>query len=73
MMGYDTLPAGVTGQFERFNIHVPDNKLSEFKQLIKISPIGPVTYESEFQDGRYGVSRSWLVNAKKEWETTFDW
>jgi microsomal epoxide hydrolase len=70
---YDTIPAGATGTTEKFNLHISEEKLSEFKQLVKLSPIGPATYENAFEDRRYGVTRSWLVNAKKTWEKDFDW
>jgi microsomal epoxide hydrolase len=73
MAGYDTIPAGATGNVEKFKLHISDEKLSAFKQLVKLSPVGPVTYENSFEDRRYGVTQSWLVNAKKTWETSFDW
>jgi microsomal epoxide hydrolase len=73
MPAYDTLPAGATGIIEKFKLHVPEDKVSDFKQLVKLSPIGPVTYENSLEDRRYGLTRSWLANAKKTWETKFDW
>jgi microsomal epoxide hydrolase len=73
MTGYDTLPSGVTGNIEKFKLHISDEKISDFKQLVKLSPIGPVTYENSVKDGSFGITRDWLVNAKKTWETKFDW
>jgi microsomal epoxide hydrolase len=73
MSNYNRLPASATGNFENFEVHVPEDKLTQFKDLIRISPIGPVTYENQRATRDFGVSRSWLVEAKKNWETTFDW
>jgi microsomal epoxide hydrolase len=73
MTGYDTLPTGATGQFERLNVNIPDEKLSQFKELIRIAPIGPVTWENQQTDGKFGVSRQWLVDAKQYWQDSFDW
>jgi microsomal epoxide hydrolase len=73
MAAYDAVPAGAIGTIEKFNLHIPEEKLSDFKQLVKLSPIGPVTYENSLEDRRYGVTRSWLIDAKKKWETEFDW
>lgn len=73
MAGYDKLPAKAIGHFEKFKVHISEEKLSQFKDLIRLSPVGPLTYENKLEDREFGVSRSWLVDAKKTWETTFDW
>lgn len=73
MAGYDSVPSSATGQFEKFDVHISDEKLEQFKQLIRLTPIGPVTYENQLRDRKYGVSRDWLSNAKKTLEATFDW
>jgi microsomal epoxide hydrolase len=73
MPSYDTLPAAVIGQFEKFDVHIPDEKLSQFRVLIKNAPIGPVTWENQQEDRRFGVSRQWLIDAAKTWEESFDW
>jgi hypothetical protein len=73
MAGYDSIPAGATGTFDKFNVHIPDEKLSQLKELIKIAPIGPVTWENQKEDRELGLSRQWLVDAQKYWRDSFDW
>jgi len=73
MAGYDSIPAGATGTFHKFNVHIPDEKLSQLKELIKIAPIGPVTWENQKEDRELGLSRQWLVDAQKYWRDSFDW
>jgi microsomal epoxide hydrolase len=70
---YDSIPTTATGNFEQFKVQIPAEKVSQLKDLVRLSPIGPVTYENQLEDRRFGISRSWLVDAKKNWETTFDW
>ena len=55
-----------------FRASIPDVELEDFRHLLRLSKIGPRTYENEQSDGRFGITRDWLVNAKAEWQT-FDW
>lgn len=75
--GFDTIPAGANGKAEAFQLHVPDTALSDFKTLLRLSPIGPETWENKTSTrdaGRYfGITRDWLVNAKDTWLEKFDW
>lgn len=78
MATYDTLPQGIKAEPKRHKIAVAEERLQELKQLLRFSRVGPPTYENLHADpvhcklGQYGISRDWLINAKKEWET-FDW
>ncbi|EUC37785.1 hypothetical protein COCCADRAFT_33094 [Bipolaris zeicola 26-R-13] len=59
-----------------FELHVEEEKLQDFKTLLKLSPIAKETYENKQDEGghgRFGISRKWIVDAKKEWLETFDW
>lgn len=75
--GFDSVPAGATGKAEAFRLHVPDSEMADFKTLLKLSKIGPETYEnstSTRNDGKYyGVTREWLSQAKEQWLNNFDW
>ncbi|OAL17346.1 hypothetical protein AYO22_11713 [Fonsecaea multimorphosa] len=53
-------------------IHIPDDAIEELKTLIRCSKIAGPTYENSFQGGTFGVSRQWLLEAKRKWED-FDW
>ncbi|KAF2091834.1 alpha/beta-hydrolase [Saccharata proteae CBS 121410] len=76
MAQYETLPKSAKGKPTKFDVSVPEEKLEQFKQLIKLSPIGPQTYENLHEDrelgSSFGVTHKWLSNAKEAW-LSFDW
>ncbi|KAK4066313.1 uncharacterized protein Triagg1_8145 [Trichoderma aggressivum f. europaeum] len=61
------------GKPEPFTMHVPEEKLSEFHELLKLSKVGPATWWNRHNDRRFGVSHEWLSQAKEIWLETFDW
>jgi microsomal epoxide hydrolase len=69
---YTKLPAGVKVKPQPFEVNIPEAKVSEMKQLIKLSKLPPATYESTQEDRRYGVTTQWLKEAKGAW-LDFDW
>lgn len=69
---FGNYPAGVLKVPEKFTLRVPDQDLEEFKQLLKLSKIGPETWYNKQEDGRFGVSQKWLTDAKDAW-LKFDW
>lgn len=76
--GFDAVPAGAPGKPEPFQLHVPDSEIADFKTLLKLSPIGPQTYDNTVstreEGGKYfGVTRDWLSSAKDTWLNSFDW
>ena len=71
---YDTLPANATLKPSKFEAHVPDKQLSDFETLLRLSPIGPETYENTTRiDGQYGIGRQWLIETKDYWQNKYDW
>jgi microsomal epoxide hydrolase len=75
MAGFDTIPKAAKSQPSPYRVYVSDERVEELKQLLMFSRIGPPTYENlhaEPSKGTFGLTREWLANAKKEWET-FDW
>lgn len=60
-----------------FKAHVSDEDYNDFKQLLKLSKIGPKTYENQITNVKdytsFGIDRQWLVDAKQHWETKYDW
>lgn len=56
-----------------FDFHVSDDRYSQFQQLLRLSPIGPLTWENQQDDGQFGVPRKWLEATKSYWLSTFDW
>ena len=73
MADYGKIPAGATLDVKPFKAHVDDKKLEDFKQLLKLSPIGPAVFENTNTGRRYGMKRDWLESAKTVWENDFDW
>ncbi|KAL2373912.1 hypothetical protein RJ035_004335 [Blastomyces gilchristii] len=73
MANYTTLPSTATKRPEPFQVSIPEQQLSEFKTLLKLSKIPVPTYESLQEDGKFGISHKWLVETKKYWEEEFDW
>ncbi|OJD11250.1 hypothetical protein ACJ73_09579, partial [Blastomyces percursus] len=73
MANYTTLPSTATTRPKPFQVSIHEQQLSEFKTLLKLSKIPVPTYESLQEDGRFGISHKWLVEAKRYWEEEFDW
>lgn len=75
MAEYGKLPRETTLNVKTFEARVDEQKLQDFKQLLKLSPIAPANYENSNPsvERRYGMPRDWLVAAKNEWLNNFDW
>lgn len=72
-MPFDTVPSNASLKPSKFTAQVSDQDLNDFKQLLKLSKIGPETYENLREDRYFGVNRQWLKEAKQHWETSYDW
>lgn len=73
-MAYDKIPLSATLKPTEFEACAPQQDLDDFKQLLKLSKLGPRTYENTKKgDPFWGVTYDWLSKAKKEWEDDFDW
>jgi len=73
---FSTVPAGAQQQPTPFELHVEEQKLQDFKTLLKLSPVAKETYENKQNagsHGQFGISRQWIIDAKKEWMEKFDW
>jgi len=56
-----------------FKVSIPNQDLEDFKNLLKLSKIGPQTFENSSGDESYGLSRSWVSQAKDRWLNGYDW
>jgi microsomal epoxide hydrolase len=73
---FGTVPAGAKQQPTPFELQIEDQKIEDLKTLLRLSPVAKETYENLQDDGSHGklgVSRKWVVEAKKYWEDDFDW
>jgi microsomal epoxide hydrolase len=73
MADYSTLPSGATLKPKPYKAYVPEEKLQLLKDLVKISPIAAPTFENTNAGRHFGMEREWLIKAKEEWTTSFDW
>jgi len=72
-LSYGNIPSKATLRPSKLTVDIPASDLDEFRTLLKLSKVGPPTYENTQQDRRYGISQKWLVDAKQHWENVFDW
>lgn len=72
-LDFSKVPQNIPGKPVLSPIHVPDQEISDFKALLELSRIGPKTWYNEQTEGKFGVSRDWLINAKDAWMNNFDW
>ncbi|KAJ4352418.1 uncharacterized protein N0V89_007766 [Didymosphaeria variabile] len=77
MAVYNTLPTTAKGKIEPFEIHIEEHKLQDLNTLVRLSPIVQATYENQkeraSESHTFGITREWLIEAKKYWETDFNW
>ena len=70
---FSTIPESALRKPEPFTIHIPDQDIQVFRTLLKLSKIPAPTYESLQEDGKFGISRKWIAEAKEYWEKRYDW
>jgi microsomal epoxide hydrolase len=75
---YDKIPSNAKGRPQPYTLDVPEKDLIEFKTLLRLSRLGPETWEGKQGDrpdgiSLLGVTRAWLSNAKEYWLSSFDW
>lgn len=56
-----------------FTLSVSDQDLSEWRQLLQLSKLGPKTYENHQSERNFGVTYKWLSDAKEHWLNRYDW
>jgi microsomal epoxide hydrolase len=56
-----------------YTLNVPDQDLSEWRQLLQLSKLGPKTYENTQTEQNFGVTQKWLSDAKDHWLNSYDW
>lgn len=72
---YRTLPKNASPGIEPFTLEYPEADLKHMKDLLKLSRVADPVYENSLPDGdrHLGLRRDWLLEAKRVWETEFDW
>ncbi|KAI0856214.1 Alpha/Beta hydrolase protein [Xylaria cubensis] len=70
---FGVIPDNTPASPEPFTLHVAEEELVAFRDLLRLSKIGPSTWWNQQNDPQYGVSRQWLIGAKETWLNKFDW
>ncbi|KAF2995546.1 hypothetical protein E8E13_003040 [Curvularia kusanoi] len=56
-----------------YTLSVSDQDLSDCHTLLRLSNLGPPTWENTQTEHNYGITRQWLSDARDHWLTKFDW
>jgi microsomal epoxide hydrolase len=56
-----------------FTLNISDQEISDWRQLLQLSKLGPNTYENTQKKENFGVTKEWLSNAKDYWLNKYDW
>lgn len=70
---FSNVPTGASQTPTPFELQIEEQKLQDLKTLLKLSPIAKKTYENLQEDGEFGVTLKWMLDAKKHWQESFDW
>lgn len=70
---YAQIPATAPKKPSPFKASIPQEQLDDLNTLLKLSKIPSPTFESLQEDRRFGVSHSWVTNAKKHWIDEYSW
>ncbi|KAH6999417.1 hypothetical protein EDB80DRAFT_812437 [Ilyonectria destructans] len=69
---FGNLPYNGPEKAEPFTFEITDSDIDDFNSLLALSKIGPATWENQHADGRFGITRKWLDDAKTTW-LDIDW
>lgn len=64
---------GAQPQPQKYHLEIPDQDISDLKELLRLSRLAPKTYENLQTDGTYGVSHEWMTKVKEYWLNEYDW
>ena len=67
------LPAGAAGAAQPYEVAIPQDELDSLQTLLRYSRLAPLNYENTQEDGRLGITRKWLEDARTKWQHDFDW
>ncbi|KAF4632914.1 hypothetical protein G7Y89_g5203 [Cudoniella acicularis] len=73
LSGFSMAPLNATLKLRPFRAAVPDKEVEHFKSLLRLSKVGPMTYENLAESAQFGLQRERLKRAKEIWEQGYDW
>jgi microsomal epoxide hydrolase len=73
--GFNQLPEDSSDLIKPWKVEIPQQDLDSLFALLKLTPLAPHTYENSLskEERNLGLKHVWLLEAKKYWETAFDW
>jgi hypothetical protein len=60
-------------ELQDFKASISNQDFEEFKPLLSLPRIAPETFENTSGDASYGLSHSWIMEAKNRWLNDCDW
>lgn len=73
---FGTLPKHASpDSIKPFTVDIPEQEVQQMLNLLKLTRVAGPIYENSLANGErsLGVRRDWLLEAKRVWETEFDW
>lgn len=70
---YGIPPPTATLDLKPFTISLKEEGLTHLKVLLEHSRLPVNTFENTREDNRFGLTKTWIQEAKTYWETQFDW
>ncbi|KAI5464361.1 putative hydrolases or acyltransferase [Mariannaea sp. PMI_226] len=72
---FGEIPSCVRVKLDTAFIYIDRDVVDRFQVLVDAAPIGPETYENKSppSDINFGITQSWLENAKRVWLEEYDW
>ncbi|KIX08631.1 uncharacterized protein Z518_03288 [Rhinocladiella mackenziei CBS 650.93] len=73
MAKYSNVPSNASLEVSEFTVQIPESDLQDLKTQLRVSKLGPKTYENLRADAKFGVIYQWMSDAKAYWESRFEW
>lgn len=72
---FGDLPPNAAASIVPFDLRIPKSDVDHMQNLLKLTPLASPIYENSLPNGdrHLGLRRDWLVEAKRVWETEFNW
>ena len=72
---YSKLPYSVTKEanLKAHQLRISEQELSRLSILLENCEIAEENWENSQEDGRFGVTRDWLLTAIEYWRHNYDW
>lgn len=73
MEGYTSIPPAAKLRPEKYHLKIPDQDVSDLRELLRLSKLAPKTYENVQTETNFGVTHEWMSKVKEYWLNQYDW